>query len=428
MQQFKSFGLKNVHLEAWGKWDVGFDRGPSYGKMVVPFDMPIEFTTSSWGAGTSGPKRGIVVRMPNTYDEFLKVKDKLNGAWLFVPRFTRRSTSGTALSDDEKSKLDTAIANSGALGRVVGGRGDIVITAGNPRITMETIPKNLSIFIRKSDADRIDRNLDFGRTVELEFDIPVSYRRGPVTNYNVVADIPGSEKPDEMVIVGGHIDSWDGPGSQGALDNGTGTCTAIEAARILSKAGAKPKRTIRFVLWSGEEQGLFGSRGYVQAHEKEMDKVQAVLVDDGGTNYQGGYIGPEMYRSTMEAAFAPTVAAFPEFPMKYQVVKSIRNQETGSDHASFWKFGVPGFFTIETGRHNYNHIHHTQYDRYEEAIPEYLVQSSVNHAIVSLTLADAPVMMPRDMPKKKTQVVAAPTFRLGLPLFGCPNHLKVLRN
>jgi Zn-dependent M28 family amino/carboxypeptidase len=253
-----------------------------------------------------------------------------------------------------------------------------------------------NILVSKEDFDRIQRNISFGRNVQLEFNLHHTWIKGPLPQFNVVAEIKGSEKPDEVVIVSGHLDSWDGPGSQGALDNGVGACTALEAARILMKSHAKPKRTIRFILWSGEEQGLFGSRGYVDYHKAEMDKISAVLVDDGGTNYQGGYIGPENMRPMMEAAFAPTVKAFPEFPMKYVVVSSIKRQETGSDHASFWKYRVPGFFTIETGRSNYIHAHHTQFDRFEYAIPEYLVQSATNHAVVSYNLACADTVVPRD--------------------------------
>jgi hypothetical protein len=218
---------------------------------------------------------------------------------------------------------------------------------------------------------------------------------GPIPQYNVVADLKGSEKPDEMVIVCGHFDSWNSPGSQGALDNGNGACVAMEAARILSAAKVKPKRTIRFVLWSGEEQGLLGSRGYVETHKAEMDKVSVVLNDDGGTNYQGGYAGIAAMKPVMEAAFAPTVAAFPTMPMSFDVVAEMP-QGGSSDHAPFNWVGVPGFFTKETGRSDYGYAWHTQNDRFELAIPEYMVQSSTNHAIVSYNIANLDGLLPRD--------------------------------
>jgi len=173
--------------------------------------------------------------------------------------------------------------------------------------------------------------------------------------------------------------------------------TAMEAARILTSAGAKPKRTIRFILWSGEEQGIFGSTGYVKTHANELDKISAVLVDDGGTNYQGGYqILPQM-KPMMEAAIQASLKAFPDMPQVLRVSEGTRMPRGGgSDHAPFNAVGVPGFFTIETGRSDYNFVHHTQHDVYELAIPEYLVQSATNHALVSYNLACADTLLPRE--------------------------------
>jgi Zn-dependent M28 family amino/carboxypeptidase len=257
------------------------------------------------------------------------------------------------------------------------------------------------ITIRRSDMDAVQKHLDANEPVTLEFNLDHKWRPGPITNNNVIADIPGSEKPDEIVIVSGHLDSWDGPGSQGALDNGVGSCTALEAARILMAAKAKPKRTIRFILWSGEEEGLFGSVGYVRDHKAELDKISAVLVDDGGTNYQGGYQGLASQKDIFEAAFAPVVAAFPDMPEKF-LVGDRMPRGGGSDHASFNAAGVPGFFTIETGRSDYTFVHHTQHDRFEMAIPEYLVQSGTNHAAVSYYLACLPGLLPRQPPTPPT--------------------------
>lgn len=395
--KFKSFGLTNVHLEKWGEIPVGWQREPdTYGKMVTPYDVGISFTSPDWTQGTNGPLRGPAIMEPTTKAEFEKIKDHLKGAWVITAGSPRRRSTDAAPAD-EAAAVKQMVDDAGIAGRVYGSRGETVVTFGTwTNKTADKHPMDRAVIVSKNDMERIKRNIDLGHPTRLEFNLNYKWFKGPIPQYNVVAEIKGAEKPDEVVIVSGHLDSWDGPGSQGALDNGTGSCTAIEAARILMKAGAKPKRTIRFILWSGEEQGLFGSRGYVKDHEAEMDKISAVLVDDGGTNYQGGYIGPENMRPMMEAAYAPTVKAFPEFPMEYKVVSSIKKQEGGSDHASFWKFRVPGFFTIETGRSNYNHVHHTQFDRFEEAIPEYLIQSATNHAIVSYNLACAETLVPRD--------------------------------
>lgn len=395
MDRFKSWGLKNVHLEKWGEYPVGFDRGKrQVGRMIAPFEAKMEFTTPSWTPGTKGLVRAEAILVPATMDDFNKVKGQLKDKWLIVPTGSATPRRG---ENNEPTELEKAIQASGMKGRVFAARNDLVITSGRQTITWETRPKDVRVIVRRSDMDRITRNLERGPVV-LEFDLENKWVKGPRPQYNVVAEIPGTEKPDEVVIVSGHLDSWDGPGSQGALDNGTGSSTAMEAARILMKAGAKPKRTIRFVLWTGEEQGLFGSTEYVKQHEAELPKISAVLVDDGGTNYQGGYVGIASQKDMFETAFAPVVSAFPDMPMKFEV-RDRMPRGGGSDHAPFNRAGVPGFFTTETGRSDYTFVHHTQHDRYEKAIPEYLVQSSVCHAVVSYNLACADSLVARQAPE-----------------------------
>ncbi len=403
LAKFRSYGLSNVHLEKWGEYPVGFDRGKCSGAMVAPIARDFEFTTQSWTEGTHGRKQGQAVYAPTTMDEFNKAKSSLKGAWVIYksapprPPRLRPGETPPAPTAEEKAAADlrTAIAGAGILGAVYPSRNELCVTSGSYRDkTFDKHPMDVQIMIRKSDMDAIDKYLGAGKAVTLAFDINHSFRPGPISNYNVVADLPGSDKPDEMVIVSGHLDSWDGPGSQGALDNGVGTSTTVEAARILAAVHARPRRTIRFILWTGEEQGLFGSQGYVRDHKADLDKISAVLVDDGGTNYQGGYVGLASQQAMMEQAFAPMNLAFPDMPEKF-VAGASMPRGGGSDHASFNAVGVPGFFTIETGRSNYQLVHHTQNDRFDMAIPEYLVQSGTNHACVSYYLACAPAMLPR---------------------------------
>lgn len=401
MAKFKSWGLQNVHLEKWGEYPVGFDRGKCSGGMTSPVMRDFEFTTPSWTPGTKGRKEGPAVQAPATMAEFDQNKAKYKGAWVVFktspPRGPRPRPGEAAPEMTEAQKVREAITGSGALGIVYPSNNDLVITSGSWQgLSMDKLPTLVQVLVRKSDMDEVQKQMTAGKAVTLGFDINQSFRKGPISNHNVVADIPGTEKPDEIVIVSGHLDSWDGPGSQGALDNGTGSCTALEAARILATIKARPKRTIRFILWTGEEQGLFGSRGYVRDHPAELAKISAVLVDDGGTNYQGGYVGLESQREMMEAAFAPTVAAFPDLPMKFEVRERMPTGG-GSDHVPFNGAGVPGFFTNETGRSNYTLVHHTQHDKFEMAIPEYLIQSATNHAIVSFSLACAETMLPRQI-------------------------------
>ncbi|MBS1708320.1 MAG: M20/M25/M40 family metallo-hydrolase [Armatimonadetes bacterium] len=389
MEQFKSFGCTNVHLEKWGEWPVGFDRAKTghVGRMTAPFSRDFEFTTASWTPGTNGLKKGPAVMEPKTMADLDKIKGKLKGAWLI-------KLATPDAKPEDRAKILEAAHKAGILGEVTGSRSELVLTGGRYNIEWGKLPTAVQITIRKSDFDAVTAEMPKGK-VELEFDLKQTMRKGPVPNYNVVAEIKGTEKPDEVVIVSGHYDSWDGPMSQGALDNGTGSSVTLEAARLLNLVGAKPKRTIRFILWSGEEQGLFGSRAYVKDHAAEMDKISTCLVDDGGTNYWGGFVGLETQRSFFQSSIDALNAAFPDLPMKFNAVAKMP-RGGGSDHASFNAVGVPGFFTMETGVSDYNYVHHTQHDRIEAAINAYLVQSSTAAAVTAYNLACADTMLPRE--------------------------------
>ncbi len=397
-RKFREFGCKNVRLEKWGEVPVGFWRGPTQiGRMVKPYPMDFQFTSPSWSPPTKGVVRAPAVLEPQTMAEFDLVKKRLKGAWLISRAAAGGRPGGPPPQQtDEQRALAEAIAASGYAGRITGSRNDLVHTSGRFRdLKWEALPTEIRITVRKKDMDAIRYNLDTGKEVVLEFAMEQKFVPGPIPQYNVIAEIPGTEKPDEVVIVSGHLDSWDGPGSEGCCDNGTGTMVALEAARILNFVGAKPKRTIRFILWTGEEQGLLGSRAYVQMHKDELDKISCVFVDDGGTNYQGGLSCTAAMEPMLRAAIEPATKAFPEFPMQIRVVERIP-RGGGSDHAPFNAVGVPGFFWFETGRADYPFIHHTQNDHLQYAIPEYLVQSSVNSACASYVLACAETLLPRE--------------------------------
>lgn len=279
-------------------------------------------------------------------------------------------------------------------------------------------PQDPEVNIRQSDFDFITARLNEGLDIQVEFDLNHKLTAGPIPTYNVLAEIPGSEFPDEYVIISAHIDSWDGPGSMGAVDNATGSAVVTEAARILMETGAQPKRTVLIALWGGEEQGLLGSKGYVKSlSEEELTKISAVFVDDGGTNYQGGIPAADFMVKYLAAASSDTNGLFfsqtdyaaamhdddPDNDERAGYLDvNIRptggkiQTHGGSDHASFNRVGVPGFFWDETGRANYRHAWHTQNDRYDQAIEEYLIQSATNMAIVAYNLANAPELLPRD--------------------------------
>jgi len=279
-------------------------------------------------------------------------------------------------------------------------------------------PVDAEVNVRQSDYDFITARINEGLDINVEFDLDHKLTAGPIPTYNVIADIPGTEFPDEVVIISAHIDSWDGPGSLGTVDNGTGSAVVTEAARILMESGARPKRTIRIALWGGEEQGLLGSKGYVNSlSEEELSKISAAFVDDGGTNYQGGIPAADFMVDYLAAASSATNGMFfsqtdynaamhdddPDndehaghLDVNIRPTGGKIETHGGSDHASFNRKGVPGFFWDETGRANYRHAWHTQNDTFDQAIEEYLIQSATNMALVAFNLANAPALLPRD--------------------------------
>lgn len=271
--------------------------------------------------------------------------------------------------------------------------------------TLDQYTQDIEVNVRESDYDFIAARINMGVPVDVEFKLPHTLVPGPIPVYNVIAEIRGTEWPDEVIIVSAHQDSWDGPGSQGTVDNGTGTAVTMETARILMAAGAQPKRTIRFALWSGEEQGLLGARAYVRdLSEEERAKISAVFVDDGGTNYQGGVPAADNMVEYLAAATSWTNGHFYSAVDGKNLVVNIRptgpriETHGGSDHAAFNAIGIPGFFWDEIGRANYSWGWHTQKDRLDQAIEEYLVQSATNSAITAYNLANAPSLLPRSAP------------------------------
>jgi len=410
--EFKSFGIENARLEQWGEFPVGFNRGPWSGRMVEPEAKALTFGTNSWTAGTKGPVKGKAIIAPTNQEELDKVKDSLKGAWVILP--AGFSPRGAVAGGEFRKALDAAYDEAKIAGFVRGARGELILTGGNFNIKFDKLPTVPSVNLLKADYDLVVKNLKDGKDVVLEFDIRNYFKKGPIPQFNVIADIPGTEFPDEYVIVGGHIDSWDG--ATGSVDNGTGCATTLEAARLLMKAGIKPRRTIRFMLWSGEEQGLLGSRAYIKAHPELMPKISAVLVHDGGTNYLSGIVSTKAMKTELEAALAPVIGLDDSMPFKIREVAGLP-RGIGSDHDAFLTAGVPGFFWNQAGKANYNRAHHTQFDTYDAAVPEYQKHSAIVAALGSYGVASLDKMLSRE---GLTSATASPGNRrlLGVQLEG----------
>jgi len=376
--EFEKMGLK-ARLEEWGQFQVGFDRGPWSAKMIEPEAKELTIGFNAWSAGTNGPVTGHAVVAPTSDEELAKVKEQLKGAWVL-----------SSARGPEKYRV--AYDEAGIAGVIRTEGSELIHTGGIARIEWEKLPTRVTVTMLGSQHQQILDLLKQGKEVKLTIDIKVEFKQGPIKVYNVIAELPGTEKPDEYVIVGGHIDSWDG--ATGTTDNGTGVSTTLEAARLLTKTGAKPKRTIRFMLWSGEEQGLLGSRAYIKAHPEENAKISAVLVHDGGTNYASGLNATEAMAPIFEKALQPLLALDDAMGFVIRKVPGLP-RGIGSDHDAYLAAGVPGFFWLQAGKAKYNFGHHTQHDVYERAVPEYQRHTSMVVAIGALRIADLPELLPR---------------------------------
>lgn len=385
--QFQAWGLE-ARLEPWGEFPVGFDRGPASGGMAAPEAIEYELTTPAWTPGVFGPVRGVALLAPQSQRELAALRERLTGAWIV------ELPSGKDSRDAKvKEKLTEALRAAGVAGFVRRARSDkgLVHTGGRHSIAWDALPRDVQVIVRADQYDDLVRRLGESQEVELELSIDNRFFRGPVPQHNVVAEIPGARTPQEVVIVGGHLDSWDG--AEGASDNGTGVATTMEAARLLVESGARPARTIRFVLWGGEEQGLLGSRAYVEQHSGELDDISAVLVHDGGTNYLSGIgVTPEM-KPQIDRVFAPVMKLDDDKPFEVHVVEGLRTG--GSDHTPFIRAGVPGFFWDQAGDADYDHVHHTQHDLLENAIEDYQRHSAVVVAIAAYNLANLDGLLDR---------------------------------
>lgn len=407
VERFKSFGIVNVRMIEGGTIPVGFYRGQRFGWMIEPKEKPLYFGTSSWSAGTKGVQRGQALLAPQK-ENFEKIKDKFKGAWVLTEkRKRRRRRNRTDREEQEEQKKqqeeqqkqqasDEELIESGIAGFIRSAGSERIITGGRWPSSWEQLPTTPSINMGKSDFDEIRELLRAGRNVILEFDIRNHFRKGPVSFPNVIADIPGTDFPDEYVIIGAHLDSHDE--GTGTVDNGVGAATTMEAARILMVSGVKPRRTIRFMLWGGEEQGCHGSKNYVRDNPELMAKISAVFVHDLGSNYISSIRITKSMQDDFEKVLTPLMSLNREYPFSIEIVESVK--KGSSDHDSFIEEGVPGFLWRQSGRANYS-VGHTQRDTYEKAIAEYQEHSSIVVALTAYGVANLDHLISReDMPKK----------------------------
>jgi hypothetical protein len=306
-------------------------------------------------------------------------------------------------------QVDQFLVSAGAVGRVNdAGRDHGQIRAFNNR-TFDIAKAVPTVVMRNEDYGRLWRLMASGRAVELElYIVNRSYPEGS-TQYNVVAEIPGTDKAAEVVMLGGHLDSWHA--ATGATDNAIGCATMLEAIRILQAIGVKPRRTIRVALWSGEEQGLLGSQAYVKEHfgtfesqKPEYANFAGYFNIDSGTGRARGMtvFGPPEAASILREATAP----FADNGF-FGAIATTSRRRGGSDHTSFNEVGLPGIGVQQDPIEYQTHTWHTNLDTYERIIEDDARQSAMVIAAAVYQLAMRDAQLPR-LPKDSMPALPTP--------------------
>ena len=401
-EQFESWGLEVMVQEA-GEINVGFNRGPWYGRMLSEDGMNLHFGTPSYTAGTRGKQAGHVVIEPKTKRDFDRMKGLLKGAWVLLDV----ESNGMAL--DWREQVDTLfygeMVEAGVLGFIRSAKVPLRIMYDRKdcyNITMDNLPTVCDIILDEAQFKVIREKVLRKDIFQLEFDIRNHFYRGPVKYHNIIGILRGSKYPNEYVMAGGHLDSYDTGG--GAVDDGNGASVTMEAARLIATSGAKPRRTLMFCIWTAEEFGLLGSKYFVENKTVPLDKISVYINRDGGPLCATSVmVPPAMYDDYVKVC-EPILNLNPEFP--FTVTKREGEPQPrparagGSDHAYFAMNGVPAISFRETDPKGYGfeygEIWHTERDIYNKLIPEYMEHSAVVTAVVMYGLSNLDHLLSRE--------------------------------
>jgi len=435
------WGMANVHLESWGPFGRGWEmthfemhaNGPGY--------WPVIAYPKAWSPSVKGTGEVIYLQATNE-EELATYKGKLKGKFVLFdttrqveelfepaakrhdaesllelanapeptprPRRNFRDLSGFTFNQkiwqflaEEQPLAVLDRSYKGDLGTVfVSGARTAEGRAQN--VDREVVPQ---FTLAVEHYNRIFRNLQRGIPVELSVELEARYTNPDEMEHNIIAEIPGTDLKDEVVMFGAHYDSWHT--GTGATDNGAGSTVMMEAARILletiKESGIQPRRTLRLALWTGEEQGLFGSRGYSREHfaefppdnntpqslKPEQEKISAYYNLDNGT---GKIRGVYMQGN---AAVAPIFRAWLE-PFKYLDASTLSLSNTGgTDHLAFDAVGIPGFQFIQEPMAYFARTHHSNMDNLDHLVEADLAQAATIIASFVFHTAMRDEMMPR---------------------------------
>lgn len=442
--EFKKWGLE-VELDETGELPVGFNRGPWSGRMLAEDGMLLHFVTPSFTAGTKGVQRGPVLIEPRTQREFDNMKGAMKGAWILISGVSGGRPIDTSAEADEKRakiiaeneeiekkngeirrhnrenrdkpeaqkellplKEEAALfykemCEAGILGVIQSAPVPLRALRNTDNImamTWDTLPTVADIKLDENQYAVIKKKVEERHYFLLEFDIRNHFRMGPIKYHNVIGIIRGTEFPDEYVIVSGHLDAYGV--AAGAVDCGVGVTNAMEAARLIMEAGGRPKRTMLFFLWAGEEFGLLGSNSWVSRNEDKLDKISNMINRDGGPSCPSGISVTEAMREDMEKICAPVNGINPEFPFEIRKREPRPRPERagGTDTGPFAVKGVPTM-GVDGGyprgdNFSYGEIWHTERDLYNKMIPDYQKHSAVVTAVISYGIANLDHQLSRE--------------------------------
>ena len=403
LKRFKDYGIE-AHLETT-QIAHGWTRGLETAEITSPVQKRIGIHAFGWSKGTDGEITAQVIvldiKKPADLDQY---KGKLKGKILML----RPPADLSKLDPNPDNAYDAVIAphrgvpepgmgfrelmkllqsvsaEQPALLVMDSGKTDSLFSMGGgyPAYQPSKIPM---AFLTHEDYSLLYRLQQAG-PVAMKFNLPDTFTDKPVPASITVAEIKGSEHPDERVIVGGHLDSWDL--GQGALDNGTGAMATLEAARALEVLGWKPKRTITFILFTGEEQGSIGAKTYIKNHAAELGKIDAVLIHDTGTGKVFSIALENLWETAplMAEIYQPLQEVFDMQPLSTRYFSS-------SDHVPFLREGVPAYFCIQLPAH-YREVHHSQTDTFDKVIPDQINEGAALLAAWAWNVSEMPDALP----------------------------------
>lgn len=442
----EGLGLKNTVVEPWGDFGKGWEMKKCYVAMTAPYYTPIIAMPKVWTKSTPANlmDKVVLVKAKDSTTFVEQYKGKLRGKIVMIEMMDTLRPSfiadGERYDDSVLSKMakaqgvnrdnpDFRMGNDMArrfqrmnlLRRVSdlinqeepalvlsmnsrGNDGTIFVQGGGP-YQPGTPDAPASVVISSDEYLRMQRLIHAGIEVTLEADVQTRTYTDNMKGYNVLAEIPGTDSKlkDEIVMLGAHLDSWQG--STGATDNAAGSAVMLEAVRILKESGLQPRRTIRIALWGGEEQGLYGSRNWVKANVadptdmvlKSMhDKISAYYNLDNGTGrIRGVYC---QGNKEVMAIFSQWLEPFHDLHAKTVTI----NNTGGTDHLAFDVVGIPGFQFIQDGIEYDTRTHHTNMDSYDHLIPEDLKQAATIIAAFVYQTAQRDEKLPRkELPKPR---------------------------